>query len=64
MSNHQWTPLTEADLPALGELARACLHADGGLPLLADEPLLRQLFLDGAGIGPASEHGTSWRRLA
>ncbi|HET7761048.1 MAG TPA: GNAT family N-acetyltransferase [Phycicoccus sp.] len=57
MSNQQWTPLTEADLPALGELARACLRADGGLPLLAEEAMLRQLFLEGKGIGGRDETG-------
>jgi ribosomal protein S18 acetylase RimI-like enzyme len=57
VSNHQWTPLTEADLPALEELARACLRADGGLPLLADEPMLRQLFLEGEAIGGRDETG-------
>ncbi len=52
-----WSPLTEADLPALAELARACLHADGGLPLLAGEPMLRRHYLAGAGIGGRDETG-------
>ncbi len=37
--------LTKADLPALRRLARACLDADGGLPLLAETPLLRSRLL-------------------
>jgi ribosomal protein S18 acetylase RimI-like enzyme len=52
-----WTPITEADLPPLHELAAACLRADGGLPLLADEPMLRRFFLGGAGIGGRDETG-------
>jgi ribosomal protein S18 acetylase RimI-like enzyme len=52
-----WTPLTDADLPDLAELARACLHADGGLPLLAEEPMLRRFFLSGSGIGGRDETG-------
>jgi len=31
-----WRPLDESDLPAVGELARACLAADGGQPFAAD----------------------------
>lgn len=37
--------LTEADLPALQGLARACLDADGGLPLLAEAKMLRYRLL-------------------
>lgn len=51
MTHVEWTPLTEDDLPALASLARACLDRDGGLPLLADEFMLRRLFLQGEGIG-------------
>ncbi len=52
-----WSPLSDADLPALRELALACLRADGGLPLLADEPMLRRLFLSGTSIGGRDETG-------
>lgn len=51
MSLLQWTPLTEADLPELVGLARACLAADGGLPDLASEELLRSFFLSLHGLG-------------
>src|SRR5215210_6047044 len=37
--------LGEADLPALQQLARACLAADGGLPAFAEPPLLRARLL-------------------
>lgn len=57
MSFAVWTPLTDADLPALRELARACLRADGGLPQLAEEPMLRRLFLSGEGVGGRDETG-------
>ncbi|MBM6400382.1 GNAT family N-acetyltransferase [Phycicoccus sonneratiae] len=57
MSQVAWAPLSEDDLPALRELALACLHADGGLPLLADEPMLRRYFLAGVGIGGRDETG-------
>ncbi|GGL40659.1 GNAT family N-acetyltransferase [Phycicoccus endophyticus] len=57
MSTVVWTPLGEADLPDLRELALACLRADGGLPQLADESMLRRLFLVGAGIGGRDETG-------
>ena len=43
--------LTEQDLPDLVELALACLDADGGLPALASEAMLRRLFLSGVGVG-------------
>ena len=52
-----WQRLAEADLPALAHLARRCLHADGGLPLLAGEPMLRKLFLSGESIGGRDETG-------
>jgi mycothiol synthase len=45
-----WSPLTEADLPALMALAQDCLDADGGLPQLATGPYLRDLFLSDVGI--------------
>ena len=52
-----WGSLGEADLEDLAALARACLDADGGLPLLASTGLLRARLLgdetlagrDGAG---------------
>ena len=52
-----WQRLAEADLPALTHLARRCLSADGGLPLLAGEPMLRKLFLSGESIGGRDETG-------
>lgn len=57
MATVPWVPLTEADLPELAELAGACLREDGGLPLLADEPMLRRFFLGGSGIGGRDETG-------
>ncbi len=57
MATVAWAPITEADLPALRELAEACLHVDGGLPLLAEEPMLRRFFLGGSGIGGRDETG-------
>lgn len=47
----QWSALAEADLPDLADLAQACLRADGGLPLLAEETMLRRHYLSGVGIG-------------
>lgn len=57
MATLAWSPLSEADLPDLRELAQTCLAADGGLPLLAGEPMLRRLFLEGVGIGGRDETG-------
>ncbi len=57
MATLAWSPLSERDLPSLRELALACLAADGGLPLLADTPMLRRFFLDGSGIGGRDETG-------
>ena len=37
--------LSEADLPALQRLVRACLEVDGGLPAFAELPLLRLRLL-------------------
>ncbi len=42
-----WGGLDEGDLPALRALAGACLAVDGGLPIFADEPLLRARLLGG-----------------
>ncbi len=57
MSQLAWSPLEEADLPALASLARSCLAADGGLPLLEGEDMLRRFFLSDAGIGGRDETG-------
>lgn len=57
MSTLDWQPLTEADLPSLGHLAHRCLEKDGGLPLLASEAMLRQLFLSGQSLGGRDETG-------
>ncbi len=57
MSTLAWQPLTDDDLPALRHLAARCLEADGGLPLLASEAMLRRLFLSGAGIAGRDETG-------
>lgn len=45
--NVTWGSLDEADLPALRSLAGACLGVDGGLPILAEEGLLRARLLGG-----------------
>ena len=57
MSTLAWRPLTDDDLPALQFLAGRCLSADGGLPLLTEEAMLRRLFLSGAAIGGRDETG-------
>jgi len=57
MANLSWQPLRDDDLPALTDLALCCLERDGGLPLLATEPMLRQLFLSGQSIGGRDETG-------
>ena len=57
MSTLDWKPLTEADLVPLRHLALRCLDKDGGLPLLATEPMLRQLFLTGPSVGGRDETG-------
>ena len=57
MSTLAWQPLSEADLPDLAHLARRCLAADGGLPHLAGEPMLRRLFLSGESVGGRDETG-------
>jgi len=43
-----WRPVGEPDLPALADLARECLAADGGQPFAADPGFLRGRYLDGA----------------
>jgi len=53
----EWSRLSESDLPQLGSLARACLKRDGGLPQLAEEPVLARLFLTDATIGGRDETG-------
>jgi len=57
MSQLAWAPLVQDDLPALASLARSCLAADGGLPLLEGEDMLRRFFLSDAGIGGRDETG-------
>lgn len=52
-----WGELTEADLPALRELARACLDTDGGLPILAEDPLLRARLLGGETLAARTPEG-------
>ena len=53
-----WRPLSEADLPAVIGLARACLSADGGQPFAASPGFLSGCFLSGAttyaGFGSAA----------
>jgi mycothiol synthase len=43
-----WRPLGDPDLPAVTELARECLSADGGQPFAADPGFLRRCYLSGA----------------
>ncbi len=43
-----WRPPGEADLPAVTELAAACLAADGGQPGAASPGFLRRSYLSGA----------------
>lgn len=43
-----WWSLDESDLPAVTELARACVSADGGQPFAADPAFLRRYCLAGA----------------
>lgn len=50
-------PVAEAELPALRELAGACLAADGGLPQFASEDLLRARLLSGRAIAGRDETG-------
>ncbi len=57
MATLAWSPLSETDLADLRDLALACLAADGGLPLLAEEPTMRRMFLEGVGIGGRDETG-------
>ncbi len=57
MSTLEWGPVTEADLPELEALARACLKHDGGLPQLAGEAMLRQYFVTDATICGRDETG-------
>ncbi len=57
MSALEWGTVSEADLPQLASLARACLRRDGGLPQLAGEPMLRRLFLTPTSIGGRDDTG-------
>jgi mycothiol synthase len=47
------------DLADLGQLARACLAEDGGLPTLAEEPLLRARLLRARTLGLRRSDDTS-----
>ncbi|MBK9475589.1 MAG: GNAT family N-acetyltransferase [Tetrasphaera sp.] len=57
MATIEWARPTEDDLPQLAGLAAECLRADGGLPLLTDESMLRRLFLDVPGIAGRDDIG-------
>jgi mycothiol synthase len=57
MAGLQWGPLTEADLPALRRLARACLDRDGGLPLLDSDAFLRARMVLETSTGGRDELG-------
>ncbi len=57
MSALEWGTVSEADLPQLASLARACLRHDGGLPQLAGEPMLRRLFVTDVSIGGRDDTG-------
>ncbi|MFR9780929.1 GNAT family N-acetyltransferase [Micromonospora sp. MS34] len=46
-----WQEFGDEHLPALAGLAEACLAADGGLPLLAEPPLLRARLLQTRTLG-------------
>ncbi len=48
-------PVDASELPALRELAEACLAADGGLPLFASDDLLRARLLAGRAIAGRDE---------
>jgi mycothiol synthase len=43
-----WRPLVQSDLPAVTDLARACLSVDGGQPFAASHGFLSGLYLSGA----------------
>jgi len=40
--DYTWRPLSPADIPAMAALAAACLEADGGLPFMATEAMIRE----------------------
>ena len=48
MSTLSWRPLSGPDLPAVTELARLCLSADGGQPFAADPAFLGGWYASGA----------------
>ncbi|MGZ8744946.1 MAG: GNAT family N-acetyltransferase [Nocardioides sp.] len=52
-----WGELDGADVPALADLARACLAADGGLPLLAEPGLLQVRLLGGRTLAARTADG-------
>lgn len=57
MSPLEWSPTTEADLPALVRLGAACLERDGGLPDLVDGEHMRTNFITDAAICGRDELG-------
>src|SRR5439155_15973622 len=40
--DYTWRPLSPADIPAMAALAAACSEADGGLPFMATEAMIRE----------------------
>ena len=52
-----WGTFDEADLSALRDLARACLDADGGLPIFAGDGLLRARLLGDDTLAARGETG-------
>jgi mycothiol synthase len=53
-----WRPLGEADLPALTDLAGACLSADGGQPFADSPSFLRGCYLAGARTSAGFDDGS------
>jgi len=52
-----WSELDDADLPALRDLARSCLDADGGLPIFTSDGLLRARLLGGETLAARDDDG-------
>jgi mycothiol synthase len=50
-----WRPLAAGDIPAVAALAGRCLAADGGLPLVADEPFVRRRYAAEGARGTVAE---------
>lgn len=57
MSQLEWSPTTEADVPALVRLGAACLARDGGLPDLAESEHMRSNFVTDTAICGRDELG-------